>query len=56
MRPGQIRALALGIIWRGKELLVAEGYDPSKRQTHYRPLGDGVEFGGRAQSSEARVR
>ncbi len=54
MRPGQIRVLALGIIWRGDELLLAEGYDPSKRQTFYRPLGGGVEFGERA--SDALIR
>src|SRR5262245_49495766 len=45
MRPGRIRVLALGIIWRGDELLLMEGYDPSKRQTFYRPLGGGVECG-----------
>jgi ADP-ribose pyrophosphatase YjhB (NUDIX family) len=48
MRPGWIRVLALGIIWRGDELLLAESYDPSERQTFYRPLGGGVEFGERA--------
>jgi 8-oxo-dGTP pyrophosphatase MutT (NUDIX family) len=45
MKPGSIRVLALGIIWRGDELLLMEGYDPAKRQTFYRPLGGGVEFG-----------
>jgi ADP-ribose pyrophosphatase YjhB (NUDIX family) len=54
MRPDQIRVLALGIIWRGDELLVAEGYDPSKRQTFYRPLGGGVEFGERARDALIR--
>ena len=53
-RPGQIRVLALGIIWRGDELLLAEGYDPSKRQTFYRPLGGGVEFGERARDAFIR--
>ncbi|HEY7094047.1 MAG TPA: NUDIX hydrolase [Ktedonobacterales bacterium] len=54
MRPGQVRVLALGNIWRGDELLVAEGYDPSKRQTFYRPLGGGVEFGERARDALIR--
>jgi ADP-ribose pyrophosphatase YjhB (NUDIX family) len=54
MRPGQIRVLALGIIWRGDELLLMEGYDPSKRQTFYRPLGGGVEFGEYARDALIR--
>lgn len=45
MKPGRIRVLALGIIWRGDEFLLMEGYDPTKRQTFYRPLGGGVKFG-----------
>jgi ADP-ribose pyrophosphatase YjhB (NUDIX family) len=49
-----MRVLALGIIWRGDELLLMKGYDPSKRQTFYRPLGGGVEFGERA--SDALIR
>jgi ADP-ribose pyrophosphatase YjhB (NUDIX family) len=54
MRPGQIRVLALGIIWRGDELLLMEGCDPSKRQTFYRPLGGGVEFGEYARDALIR--
>jgi ADP-ribose pyrophosphatase YjhB (NUDIX family) len=54
MRSDQIRVLALGIIWRGDELLLMEGYDSTKRQTFYRPLGGGVEFGERA--SDALIR
>jgi len=54
MRPGRIRVLALGIIWRGDKLLVAEGYDPFKRQTFYRPLGGGVEFGEYARDALIR--
>jgi 8-oxo-dGTP pyrophosphatase MutT (NUDIX family) len=54
MRPGQIRVLALGIIWRGNELLLMKGYDPSKRQTFYRPLGGGVEFGESARDALIR--
>lgn len=43
----KIRVLALAVFWRGDEILVMEGYDPTKRQTFYRPLGGGVEFGER---------
>lgn len=41
----RIRVLALAVFWRGDEILVMEGYDPLKRETFYRPLGGGVEFG-----------
>jgi ADP-ribose pyrophosphatase YjhB (NUDIX family) len=54
MKPGRIRVLALGIIWRGDELLLMEGYDPTKRQTFYRPLGGGVKFGERAHDALVR--
>jgi ADP-ribose pyrophosphatase YjhB (NUDIX family) len=54
MKPGRIRVLALGIIWRGDELLLMEGYDPTKRQTFYRPLGGGVTFGERAHDALVR--
>jgi ADP-ribose pyrophosphatase YjhB (NUDIX family) len=54
MKPGRIRVLALGIIWRGDELLLMEGYDPTKRQTFYRPLGGGVEFGEYARDALIR--
>ena len=43
----KIRVLALAVFWRGDEILVMEGYDPLKRETFYRPLGGGVEFGER---------
>jgi ADP-ribose pyrophosphatase YjhB (NUDIX family) len=54
MNAGGIRVLALGIIWRGDELLLMEGYDPTKRQTFYRPLGGGVEFGEYARDALIR--
>lgn len=40
-----IRPIAICIIRRGDSLLVFEGYDASKNQTFYRPLGGGIEFG-----------
>lgn len=54
MKPGIIRPLALCVIWRGDALLVYEGYDPSKNQTFYRPLGGGILFG--EHSAAAAVR
>lgn len=43
--PPYIRTIAIALIRRGDEVLLAEGFD-SKTQTHfYRALGGGVEFG-----------
>ena len=47
------RPVALGLLRVGDELLVFRGYDSSKDQTYYRPLGGTIEFGER---SEAAVR
>ena len=47
MNDGQIRPLALGVVWRGAEILVFEGYDHVKDETFYRLLGGGIEFGER---------
>jgi len=51
----EIRIVALGILQRpdGK-LLVDKGYDSIKKETFYRPLGGGVDFG--EKSEEALVR
>jgi 8-oxo-dGTP pyrophosphatase MutT (NUDIX family) len=49
-----IRPLALGIVWRGDDLLVFEGYDHVKDETFYRPLGGGIEFGERSQEALRR--
>jgi 8-oxo-dGTP pyrophosphatase MutT (NUDIX family) len=48
MINGKIRPLALGLVWRGDELLVFEAYDRIKDETFYRPLGGGIEFGERS--------
>lgn len=54
-RPsGQIRAIAIGIIRRGDQILVLEGQDPTESEPFYRPLGGGIEPGERG--SEAVVR
>ncbi len=41
----QIRPLAICIFRNENKILVAEGFDPIKNQTFYRPLGGGIEFG-----------
>jgi ADP-ribose pyrophosphatase YjhB (NUDIX family) len=41
----QIRAIALAVVRRGDEILVFEGWDETKQETFYRPLGGGIEFG-----------
>ncbi|MBU0704017.1 MAG: NUDIX hydrolase [Chloroflexi bacterium] len=58
MNDERIRALALGIVWRGRghdsELLVFEARDHVKDETYYRPLGGGIEFGERSQEALRR--
>ncbi len=54
MNDGQIRPLALGIVWRGDALLVFEAYDHVKGENFYRPLGGGIEFGERSQEALRR--
>lgn len=45
MFGGCIRMLALGLIRRGDDILVQQGYDTVKEETFYRLLGGGVEWG-----------
>lgn len=45
MRPHVIRPLSICLFSRNGRILAAEGYDPVKRQTFYRPLGGAIEFG-----------
>ena len=49
-----IRPLAICLFRHGGRVLVAEGYDPVKRETFYRPLGGAIEFGERATDALAR--
>ncbi len=51
---GHIRPIALGLIWRGDELLVFEGYDPADGEVFYRPLGGGIRFGERSEETLRR--
>lgn len=50
----QIRPLAICVFRNKDRILVAEGYDPIKRETFYRPLGGGIEFGERSQETISR--
>ena len=49
----KIRPLAICLFRNRGRILVAEGYDPLKMQTFYRPLGGGIEFG---EYSEQTIR
>ncbi|HAV77012.1 MAG TPA: NUDIX hydrolase, partial [Anaerolineae bacterium] len=50
----QIRPLAICVFRHNNRILVAEGYDPVKKQTFYRPLGGGIEFGERSEDTIRR--
>jgi len=50
----RIRAVALGVVWRGDELLVVEGGDPVKGGTFFRPPGGTIEFGEPARATLVR--
>jgi ADP-ribose pyrophosphatase YjhB (NUDIX family) len=45
MQKERIRPIAICIIRHGEHIFVAEGYDPVKDETFYRPLGGSIEFG-----------
>lgn len=49
----KIRPIAICVFRHHDRILVAEGYDPLKKQTFYRPLGGGIEFG---EYSEQTIR
>lgn len=50
----QIRPIAICVFLRNNKILVAEGYDPVKVETFYRPLGGGIEFGERSEETICR--
>jgi 8-oxo-dGTP pyrophosphatase MutT (NUDIX family) len=52
--PRRIRAVAIGVIRRGDELLVYEAQDPTEDKTFYRPLGGEIDFGEPAADALAR--
>jgi 8-oxo-dGTP pyrophosphatase MutT (NUDIX family) len=45
MKKPRIRPLAICIFRHQDKILVFEGHDQVKRETFYRPLGGGIEFG-----------
>ena len=45
MKPKQIRPIAICVFLNGDRIFVAEGYDPNKKETFYRPLGGEISFG-----------
>lgn len=49
----RIRPIAICVFRHNDSILVAEGYDPVKKQPFYRPLGGGIEFG---EYSEQTIR
>lgn len=51
---GRLRPIALGVIRRHDEILVFEGYDPTKAQSFFRPLGGGINFGERGAEALGR--
>ena len=50
----QIRPLAICVFHDKERILVAEGHDPVKCETFYRPLGGGIEFGERSEETICR--
>jgi ADP-ribose pyrophosphatase YjhB (NUDIX family) len=49
-----VRPLAVCVFRRDDDLFVAEGYDPTKRQVFYRPLGGAIEFGEHGRETVVR--
>ena len=45
MTTDRIRCVVICAFRRGDRILVVEDYDSVKRQTFYRPLGGGIDFG-----------
>jgi 8-oxo-dGTP pyrophosphatase MutT (NUDIX family) len=50
----KIRPIAICVFRHKDRILVAEGYDPVKKQTFYRPLGGGIEFGEKSDQTVRR--
>ena len=54
MKRNKIRPLAICVFRNNNRILVAEGYDPVKKDTFYRPLGGGIEFGEKSEDTVRR--
>ena len=54
MIPHKIRPIAICVFQHDGRILAAEGVDPLKGQTFYRPLGGAIEFGEYSAATIAR--
>jgi len=54
MKKKRVRSLAICVFRHHDRILVAEGYDPVKGETFFRPLGGGIEFGESSQETICR--
>lgn len=54
MRVGTVRPIAICVFHHNGRILAAEGYDPTKQQPFYRPLGGTIEFGETSAETVAR--
>lgn len=54
MRKGIIRPLVICPFQKDNRILVAEGFDESKGDHYYRPIGGGIEFGESSAAALAR--
>lgn len=54
MNPNFIRPIAICVFRHNGRILAAEGRDPLKRRTFYRPLGGAIEFGEYSADTIAR--
>lgn len=54
MNENKIRPLAICLFRQSDRILVAEGYDPVKKESLYRPLGGGIEFGEHSEQTIQR--
>jgi hypothetical protein len=50
----RIRPLAICVFRYHDSILVAEGYDPVKKEAFFRPLGGGIEFGEHSRETVCR--
>ena len=50
----RIRPLAICLFRHNERILVAEAYDPVKKEAFYRPLGGGIEFGEHSEQTIQR--
>lgn len=44
MKPGEVRPIAICVIKDKDRIFAGKHYDPSKKETFYRPLGGAIEF------------